>query len=164
MDAYGPTLRSMSKEMDTDFRERMIAAALHAGIAFTPQSLGTFLGVDRRKAAVWMAGSLPRADKLFEIATKFGVNPHWLATGKGRMLAVPESPSVAENRAAYDATIKTSANTGLQVGDVEKLLLVVRTFLDTDGEGRIELSRAAEAVASQRGTARQPAVRGSKRR
>lgn len=79
----------MSKDMDSDFRERMVLAAKHAKVPFTPQSLGTFLGVDRRKAAVWMSGSLPRADKLFDLADRFGVDARWFATGNGDIVAAP---------------------------------------------------------------------------
>jgi hypothetical protein len=92
MDAARPTLPYMSKGMDNDFRDRMVKAAKHKEVAFTPQSIGTFLGVDRRKAAVWMAGSLPRADKLFEHAERFGVDPLWYATGRGDMIHKPPTP------------------------------------------------------------------------
>lgn len=89
MDVSRARLRSMSKEMDNDFSGRMVMAAAHAKVPFTPQSVGTFLGVDRRKAAVWMEGGLPRADKLFEFADRFGVDARWFATGKGEMLPQP---------------------------------------------------------------------------
>lgn len=92
MDGKRPTLLFMSKGMDSDFRERMARAAGHAKVPFTPQSIGTFLGVDRRKASVWMEGGLPRADKLFEFADTFGVDPRWFATGKGDMVAKPATP------------------------------------------------------------------------
>jgi hypothetical protein len=86
----------MSKEVDKDFAERMRQAAAHAKIAedaYTPQKVGTLLGVDRRKAAVWISGSLPRADRLFSIAERFGVNPKWFATGKGEMVPKPQAES-----------------------------------------------------------------------
>lgn len=139
MDSAPPTLAYMSKDMDSDFRERMIKAAKHAEVPFTPQSLGTFLGVDRRKAAVWMAGSLPRPSKLFEHADRFGVDPRWYATGEGDML--PRQHTAQQPQVAYDARIKT----GGQI-DAEKLLVLIRTFLDTDDEGRIEMLKLASEV------------------
>lgn len=130
----------MSKEMDDDFAQRIRKAATHKGVAFTPQSVGTFLDVDRRKAAVWMAGSLPRPDKLFEHADRFGVDPRWYATGKGDMLPGTTTSSVHEPRATYDAGIKGA------LSDAEKLLVLIRTFLDTDAAGRKEMLIAANAV------------------
>ena len=163
MDASQPNLRAMSKEMDSDFRERLIKAAKHANVAFTPQSLGTFLGVDRRKAAVWMSGSLPRADKLFEFAGRFGVDPRWFATGKGDMVlgtGTSVAPRTNEPMAGYDTRISAGTE-----NDAQKLLVLVRTFLDTDAEGRMELMSAAEAVAQGHpGSARQNQPRRAKRR
>lgn len=99
MDDAPSTLAHMSNEMDNDFRDRMLKAAAHAKVAFSPQSIGTFLGVDRRKAAVWMDGSLPRADKLFEHAERFGVDPKWYATGKGQMLSYAPTPELPADEA-----------------------------------------------------------------
>lgn len=120
-------------------------AAKHAGVPFTPQSLGTFLSADRRAAAVWMAGSLPRADKVFQHAQRFGVNPLWYATGEGDMLSAA-AHSVQQPQAAYDAQIKTGP-----LADAEKLLVLLRTFLDTDAEGRNELLKAASSVSKAHG-------------
>lgn len=159
MDGPALTLRAMSKEMDRDFQVRIAKAAQHAKVPFTPQSIGSFLSVDRRKAAVWMSGSLPRAEKLFEHADKFGVNPRWYATGKGDMLTEHRSAKVTEPSAVYDASASLVGTT-----DAEKLLVVVRTFLETDAEGRRELVEAAESIAhGHRGSATRQASQQQRR-
>lgn len=39
-----------------------------------------------------MEGGLPRADRVFEFADRFGVDPRWFATGQGEMLAMAATP------------------------------------------------------------------------
>jgi hypothetical protein len=107
----------MSKTLDSDFRARMKAAAAHAKAPFTPQSLGTFLGVDRRKAAVWMDGSLPRADRLFAIADRFGVDPRWFATGHGNMLAALATED--QIVAAADVNMVVARISGMKPGKLK---------------------------------------------
>jgi transcriptional regulator with XRE-family HTH domain len=77
----------MSKNVDTEFPDRLAQAATHAKVEHSPTALGKFLGVNKQTAATWMSGSLPRADKLFEYADRFGVDARWFATGQGDMLA-----------------------------------------------------------------------------
>lgn len=93
MDIGAHTLPLMSKKMDSgDFGERLLKAAKHAGVVYSQQALGTFLGTDRRKVDVWMKGGLPRADTLFDMADKFGVDPRWFATGEGDPVRKPAAP------------------------------------------------------------------------
>lgn len=89
MDAFRHNLRLMSKEMDTDFPARLRAAAAHAKVDFQPTAIGKFVGVNKQTAATWIAGSLPRSEKIFEVADAFGVDPRWFATGEGQMLTKP---------------------------------------------------------------------------
>jgi transcriptional regulator with XRE-family HTH domain len=80
----------MSKKVDTDFPDRLMKAALHKKVAYSQSALATFIGgVNRQTVDTWMKGSLPRADKLFEMADKFGVDARWFATGIGDMLPPP---------------------------------------------------------------------------
>jgi transcriptional regulator with XRE-family HTH domain len=48
--------------------------------------------------------------------------------------------------------------------DAEKLLAIVRTFLDIDGEGRKEIGEAVHAIAKAHGASRASASRRAKRR
>lgn len=73
----------MSKGVD-DFPERLRRACLYAGVAYSPTKIGHHIGENKQTVHAWMhAGSLPRADTLFMMADKFGVDPRWLATGEG---------------------------------------------------------------------------------
>lgn len=82
----------MSRKID-GFGDRLQRAAEHGKCAYSQQAIANRLGkdVDRRKVDGWMKGSQPRADFLYRIADEFGVDPRWLATGQGDMVASPTS-------------------------------------------------------------------------
>jgi transcriptional regulator with XRE-family HTH domain len=90
------------------FPERLLKAAAHAKVPYKPQALADRLETTRSKVHIWMNGSLPRADTLFMIAEKLGVDARWLATGEGDMIAraapqglpLPEAQLIARYRAA----------------------------------------------------------------
>lgn len=115
----------MSKSLDRDgYTDRLRAAAKHARVDYSPTALGKVLGANKQTAASWMAGSMPRGDKLFEHADKLGVDPRWLATGRGDMLAralppaeMPEDETTLLDRyRACDARWKLSIRLLAMVG------------------------------------------------
>lgn len=104
-------------------------AAKRAGVPYKQTAIGEFLTVNKQSVDTWMNGSLPRADKMFEIADRFGVDPRWLATGAGEMLpAVHEDnlkPQVKDLVTRYEAAeprwqsaIRTVAHIATTEGEV----------------------------------------------
>jgi transcriptional regulator with XRE-family HTH domain len=62
-----------------------------------------------------------------------------------------------------DAQIKGSKIRAAAISDAEKLLVLIRTFLDTDNEGRNELMKAANSVSKAHGPATATTRRGKPR-
>ena len=119
------------KASHSEFGERLQEAAEKAGIPYKQTAIGDYLGVRKQNVDAWMLGSLPRADQLFEMADKFGVDPRWLATGKtSQKLRSPEATSS------------------------EKLLEAIRKVLDIPHQGIDELIEAIELLMEENGTAR----------
>lgn len=88
IDAQGASLRVVPTKIDKDFSGRLEKAVSRVSVPFQPTALGVFLGENKQSASLWINGSTPRCEKLFEIADKLGVDPRWLATGQGAMLPV----------------------------------------------------------------------------
>lgn len=86
----------MSKQLDEDFGDRLVKAAMHARIKPGPTELGRFLGFPKQKVANWLGGMLPRADVLFEIADKLNVRTRWLAVGEGTMIRQASKTGLTE--------------------------------------------------------------------
>lgn len=85
----------MSRKIDNDFSVRLMKAAEHARIPYKQTALGDFLDVNKQTVDQWMSGSLPRADKMFDVAGRLGVNARWLATGDGEMLDPVVAPGLS---------------------------------------------------------------------
>lgn len=77
--------------------------------------------------------------------------------------SAPGAAHVGESLPAeYDSKIKRGPST-VQT-EAEKLLVLIKTFLDTDAEGRKELLDAATSVSEAHATTARAARRGTKRR
>lgn len=77
--------------MSTDFGKRLVQARLHAGL--TQGELAKLAGM----AQSTLASAENRgfgSRKTPQLAAACGVNPHWLATGDGEMLGLPEPAPV----------------------------------------------------------------------
>lgn len=98
---------AVSRNIDKDFSDRLMMAAQQAGVPYKQTALGDFLGVNKQTVDVWMNGSVPRADTIFDIADKLRVDARWLATGAGEMIAaVPDSaigPQLRDLISRYEA-------------------------------------------------------------
>lgn len=81
------------------------------------------------------------------IARFCGVDAQWLESGQGRA----PGKSLDEPSAEYDQRIKQ--RTASPVSDAEKLLVVLRTFIDTDAKGRDQLVKAATVISKAHATA-----------
>lgn len=84
----------MSKNVDT-FAGRLEIACSDAGIAFSPTAIGDLVEMRRQSAALWMQGSLPRADVLYRLADALRCDSRWLATGHGDRRPKPVSSDLA---------------------------------------------------------------------
>lgn len=171
----------MSKSLDRDgYPERLRAAAAHAKVDYSPTALGKILGVNKQTAATWMAGSMPRGDKLFQHADKLGVDPRWLATGRGDMLAraplpaemPPEEISLLDRYRACDSRWKLSLRLLAMVGteDMDEVaesvnLVIARIFAKHPSAVRpVSDERVEQALSSSRhgfppGRKREPMLR-----
>ncbi len=130
----GVASRKMSTKLDVEreFPDRLKLAAGHMKVAYSASAIAAFLGIKNRQTVhTWMAGSLPRADKMFEYADKFGVDARWLATGKGEMLRSVGSVAVKADEAQLLADYRTAS-------DAWKL--TVRLLVRTPPEDQAELS------------------------
>jgi len=128
----------MSKRIDSDFGERLKQAADKAKIPYSQTSMALCLGVSKQHVDSWMKGSLPRADQLWKIAERFGVDARWLATGK--------PPTMSETVHSDKRMIPSAQKS-------QKILAVLTALLDTDDEGVAEIVAAAEAVIGEHGSA-----------
>src|SRR5688572_23982922 len=125
---------SKKRDIQTDFSDRLREAALGKGLSYSPTEIGKFLGVNKQTVFNWMNGSVPRADELFQVADKFGVDPRVFATGhRGKSNSV-------------------DAIEQFDVG--QKLLVLIKTFLDTTDEIRTEIVEGALALSSNNDGAR----------
>lgn len=126
----------MSNKLENGFGERLKQAAESVGIPYSQSAIADYLDVKKQDVHSWMNGSLPRADKLWEMADKFRVDPRWFATGKKGDMSV----TVHKNK----RIIPSPKN-------AQKILAVLTTLLDTDDEGVNEIVAAAEAVMGENG-------------
>jgi hypothetical protein len=113
------------------------------GIA-DPQSIFALVKRDSKKSQ--FAGRL---------AEYFGVSLHRLVADD---LQIDETTLREPQAAAYDSKIKTSTSDG------EKLLVLIRSFLDTDAEGRNQLLKAAVSVSQAHGATTAQTRRRARRR
>lgn len=98
----------MSNKVD-DFSDRLMRAAKKAGVPYSQAAIANFLGdVNRQTVDTWMNGSLPKADTLFRIAERFGVDPRWFATGEGEMLPAPISSDLSPAEVALLARFRAA--------------------------------------------------------
>jgi transcriptional regulator with XRE-family HTH domain len=123
------------------FSERLKKATARAGIEWSQTAIGKALGVSKQTADRWMGDGQPAADTIFKVADALKVDARWLATEEGLMVATQEQ----------DAELKRHSES-----DAEKLLVVLRTFLDTDAVGRSQLLEAATAVSKAHGAIPNP--------
>ena len=146
----------MSKELDTGsggFSARLKQAAEHAGVPYSQQAIASQIREDRRKVDGWMKNdSLPRADVLFTLAERLGVDARWLATGRGEMLK-QGGHKVAEPSIHYPAA---------EVPDAEGLLFLIKTFLDANSSNRRRLTEFARAIVTTDARTRSQARRGKR--
>lgn len=131
-------------------------------IEWSQTAIGKALNVSKQTADRWMGDGQPSADTLFTVADalrRHGVpamyaDPRWLATGArtlehGHAAGEPAGPY-------YSA--------GVERTEDEMLLSLIRTFLDTDDEGRANLVKAAETFKQAHGRSAPGRSKGSKRR
>lgn len=71
----------------SDFVERLKQAAAHAGVGDSQSDIARALELKRQTVNRWFVvdDAEPEGDLLFEIASRFGVNPKWLKSGDGPM-------------------------------------------------------------------------------
>lgn len=137
------------------FRDRLKLAAEHAKVEYSQTAIARSLGLARKQTVDrWMGDGAPSPKMLSLIADAWKVELRWLATGEGGML-----PSAAQQSTAVYAVseekINPSRNRGLSAtSDAQKMFVLIRTFLDTDDEGRLELLKAARIVAREHAAAR----------
>lgn len=138
---------SISTDM-SPFRDRLKLAAKHAGVEYSQTAIAQSLGVSKQTVDQWMGDGRPSAEMIYLIADKWKVSPRWLQLDQGEMLP----------------TATTDGKPNPLESDAEKLLALVRTFFDTDSEGRAELVKLARAVVEGHGTTATAKVRGARRR
>lgn len=68
-----------------NFVERLRHAAKACGVDDYQAAIADSLETSRAKVNKWYKGSEPKADEIFRIARRYGVNPEWLKTGVGEM-------------------------------------------------------------------------------
>jgi transcriptional regulator with XRE-family HTH domain len=133
-----------------EFRDRLRLAAKHAGVEYSQTAIAKSLKrVGKQTVDRWMADGMPSAEMLYHIADTWKVNPRWLAVEQGDMIVAPIA----------DAKLKSSLKS-----DAEKLLVVVRTFLDTDEEGKDEFVALATTISLDNHGAQSTTVRRARRR
>ena len=72
------------------FTERLLQAAMHAGVEATPTEIAKSLGIKNRQTTFkWFHGTTPEGMMIAHIAESWKVNPIWLATGQGEMIQSP---------------------------------------------------------------------------
>lgn len=93
------------------FRDRLREAAKHAKVGYSQTAIARSLGLKRKQTVDrWMGDGQPSPELIYVIADKWGVDPRWLATGKGAMLPKEaQAITLAETRAKYDAGVSPEA-------------------------------------------------------
>lgn len=147
-------MRAVSRTIDKDFSDRLMSAAQHAGIPYKQTALGDFLGINKQTVDVWMNGSVPRADTIFDIADKLRVDARWLATGDGEMIpALPDSAIEAHHRdliSRYEAagprwklSIRTLARIATE-GDLHPDQMLTKEPLFRSRDGIVQAGQPAK--------------------
>lgn len=81
------------------FIDRLVQAAKHAGVGERQSDIAASLQVKRQTVNRWFViGGTPEADLMFHIANRYGVDPKWLKSGDGTMLAEPSEELPADER------------------------------------------------------------------
>lgn len=73
------------------FKDRLIKAAIHAGVEPEPSPIARSLGLkNRQRPHKWLNDDAePEQAMIFHIARTYGVDPAWLGSGQGEMIPGP---------------------------------------------------------------------------
>lgn len=130
----------MDKKGRTAFGARLLAARKHAKMAQIPAA----------KAVGMSQGTLAELELdgqgssyTAQLAAVYGVNPNWLATGKGRMLS-----DDAEQNSAPVVARDNASHSYVRASDIEELFSL---FFQVDDEVRMRMLSSMRTLASRAG-------------
>lgn len=137
-------------------RERLIEVMDDIG---NDAELSRKAGVSRASVSDWRSGNIKSLKALtaLNIQERTGYSARWLVLGIGPKKFSAKSNGVELGELTHKPSAKLSRE------NEQKLLVILRSFLDTDDEGKAQIVEAVEAITGENGSGhRQP--RATKRR